>query len=528
MVICPTNKTILIIEGLASGETFPIGTTTVTYQATDAAGNTDECSFSVSISEDAAPCAVAVQSTTVNGVGSVQACEGNTDSFLLEASATGNGTLSYQWQNLITEPSFSWQNIEGATNPTLTLSNLLAGNYNYRVVVISDNLTPDNLSDDCSAVSGVAVSILINPLPTVTFTAPADLAEDAGVQTALGGGTPTGGMYSGPGVIDDANGLTYSFDPAAAGVDTHTITYTFADANGCSRSASDDVEVFMVVRNMPPIVVGGDLVTVSVDENQTFVYDVDATDVEDDLAGLDLTYTISTVDGVDRDFFDIVSNTGVVTFIAAPDFENPQDFGGNNGYNIRVLITDSEGAQTQQNLSINVTDVDEIAPVIMLVGDNPLELNVGDTYEEFGATATDNASDDSNLSEDIIIDASLVDTSIAGNYEVSYNVSDFAGNPAIEVVRMVNVNAPSGMSDNDPDDSINLALLDEAILSGSVSNGRGTPDAILYDPLLQDYRMRTNWNEYGVNFGENLGRPDADNGFLWQVDISLPVEDHIV
>ena len=61
------------------------------------------------------------------------------------------------------------------------------------------------------------------PAPTVAFTAPADLGEDAGVQSGLGGGTPsqgaeTGdkGVYSGPGVTDDGNGMTYSFDPASS------------------------------------------------------------------------------------------------------------------------------------------------------------------------------------------------------------------------------------------------------------------------------------------------------------------------
>jgi hypothetical protein len=37
--------------------------------------------------------------------------------------------------------------------------------------------------------------------------------------------------------------MTYSFDPAAAGVGTHTITYDFTDANSCSASASDNIEV---------------------------------------------------------------------------------------------------------------------------------------------------------------------------------------------------------------------------------------------------------------------------------------------
>ncbi|MEL6837614.1 MAG: hypothetical protein AAFP77_31685, partial [Bacteroidota bacterium] len=81
-------------------------------------------------------------------------------------------------------------------------------------------------------------------LPNITFSAPADFCSEAGVQTGLGGGAPAGGVYSGPGVTDDGNGMTYSFNPAAADVGVHTITYTLTDANGCTASASDDVEVF--------------------------------------------------------------------------------------------------------------------------------------------------------------------------------------------------------------------------------------------------------------------------------------------
>ena len=90
------------------------------------------------------------------------------------------------------------------------------------------------------------VGVTVNALPTATFTAPADLCIDAGVQAGLGGGTPSGagGVYSGPGVTDDGNGTTYSFNPAAAGVGIHTITYTFTDGNGCVGSANDNVEVF--------------------------------------------------------------------------------------------------------------------------------------------------------------------------------------------------------------------------------------------------------------------------------------------
>ncbi|WP_371440201.1 PKD domain-containing protein, partial [Olleya sp. ITB9] len=87
-------------------------------------------------------------------------------------------------------------------------------------------------------------TIEIFALPTVTFTAPSDVCIDAGIQSGLGSGTATGGVYSGSGVTDDGNGMTYSFDPSVAGVGTHTITYTFTNGNGCSNSASDTIEVF--------------------------------------------------------------------------------------------------------------------------------------------------------------------------------------------------------------------------------------------------------------------------------------------
>jgi hypothetical protein len=78
------------------------------------------------------------------------------------------------------------------------------------------------------------------------------------------------------------------------------------------------------------------------------------------------------------------------------------------------------------------------------------------------------------------------------------------------------------LTDNSADANTNLALLDDATLSGSSTDGRGTLDAILYDPSIDDYFITTDWNEYGVGRYENLGRPDADNGFFWRVDWSTP------
>jgi hypothetical protein len=49
------STTTQLISGLGSGATFPIGTTTETYQSTDAYGNTNVCSFDVTVNDDELP-----------------------------------------------------------------------------------------------------------------------------------------------------------------------------------------------------------------------------------------------------------------------------------------------------------------------------------------------------------------------------------------------------------------------------------------------------------------------------------------
>jgi hypothetical protein len=51
---CP-GVSVSQIAGLASGSAFPIGTTTNTFVATDAAGNADTCSFTVTVTDNEAP-----------------------------------------------------------------------------------------------------------------------------------------------------------------------------------------------------------------------------------------------------------------------------------------------------------------------------------------------------------------------------------------------------------------------------------------------------------------------------------------
>ncbi len=49
------DVTVTQITGPASGETFPVGTTTVTFKVTDTAGNSVDCSFDVTVNDNEAP-----------------------------------------------------------------------------------------------------------------------------------------------------------------------------------------------------------------------------------------------------------------------------------------------------------------------------------------------------------------------------------------------------------------------------------------------------------------------------------------
>lgn len=84
-------------------------------------------------------------------------------------------------------------------------------------------------------------------------------------------------------------------------------------------------------------------------------------------------------------------------------------------------------------------------PAIELIGDDVINLAVGETYEELGATATD--PQDGDLTANINI-VNTVNTDVSGDYFVRYQVQDANENKALEQVRIVRVynTTPSTMS----------------------------------------------------------------------------------
>ncbi|MDQ1914703.1 glycosyl hydrolase family 28-related protein [Paenibacillus sp. GD4] len=79
---------------------------------------------------------------------------------------------------------------------------------------------------------------------------------------------------------------------------------------------------------------------------------------------------------------------------------------------------------------------DRTPPTLTLKGEATMEVHRGSVFADPGATALDDK--DGDLTARIIV-TGTVNTMVPGEYMLKYNVSDNAGNPAVEVVRTVKV-----------------------------------------------------------------------------------------
>jgi len=141
---------------------------------------------------------------TVSADGPITFCSGD-DVVLTSSSATGN----------------TWST--GEPTQSITVSDPAI----YTVTV--------NNAGCLSDVSNQMV-VTVNANPTVAFAAIGDVCLDDPAIT-LSEGTPAGGTYTGTGVSGG------QFNPTSAGLGTSTLTYSYTDGNGCTGTASIDVQV---------------------------------------------------------------------------------------------------------------------------------------------------------------------------------------------------------------------------------------------------------------------------------------------
>ena len=133
--------------------------------------------------------------------------------------------------------------------------------------------------------------------------------------------------------------------------------------------------------------------------------------------------------GVIIEFFD--NNTWVTATLSGNVYTSWTLITGNGIYNF--IVTDIAGNSTWASFTI---DIDYTLPVITLLGSSPITIEVFSVYIDSWASALDNVDGDITTG---IITVNPVNTGIVAPYIVTYNVSDTAGNPAIQVTRTVNV-----------------------------------------------------------------------------------------
>ncbi|MEI8339681.1 MAG: immunoglobulin-like domain-containing protein [bacterium] len=105
-------------------------------------------------------------------------------------------------------------------------------------------------------------------------------------------------------------------------------------------------------------------------------------------------------------------------------------------HSIWTKVCDIAGNCTTSD-SVSVA-VDNTAPVITMKGTSPIRILRNQTYVDAGATVSDDM--DEGLTVQTV---NNVDTTKVGDYTVTYNATDSAGNKALEVVRKVSVYAGS-------------------------------------------------------------------------------------
>jgi T5SS/PEP-CTERM-associated repeat protein len=193
----------------ASGSLFPLGTTTVTCTATDTAGNTNTCSFTVTVAHTNAPPVAQCRNVTTNADASCQAA--------VAAAAVDNG---------------SFDSDGTITNLTLNPPGPYAKGTNAVTFTVVDNL---GASNSCAA----TIVVLDTTPPGITC--PANI-----ITNAPAGQTSMILNYPAPVVTDNCPGVTTNSSPASGSVfplGTTTVNCTATDTSGNTNFCSFTVTV---------------------------------------------------------------------------------------------------------------------------------------------------------------------------------------------------------------------------------------------------------------------------------------------
>ena len=348
----------------------------------DSAGNTD--------SDDDDSITVTINLSNVDEPGTVTIAGVEEGGQELTASVTDiDGTVSsptWQWARGASA-SGTFAPISGATNSTYTA---VAADVNRYLRATASYTDPQGSGKSANAVTGrisasnnepefdddsATRSVPENSGANVNVGSPVSTTDDDGdtlTYSLSGTDASSFTIDSGTGQIKTKNGITYNFESRFFYSVTVHVRDSKDAAGNANNSNDDDITVSINltdVNEQPTIETTQ--TSISVAENQTSVLDYDAHDPDNDNneahdSANTLTWSVESAD--DGGFFEIGSTSGVLTFKNAPNFEDKQDAGNDNVYNVTVTVTDNgiDGARGSSNhlsvsksLAVTVTDVNE-------------------------------------------------------------------------------------------------------------------------------------------------------------------------
>ncbi|WP_447788817.1 VCBS domain-containing protein [Pseudomonas farris] len=396
---------------------FSIGTNGAwTYVADNAhnefvAGTTYTDTFTVSSADGT------LTSVTVHILGTNDAAVLSADiANLTETNAplTTNGTLTIS--DVDNPETFQAQSGTAGANGTFAID--AAGNWSYTANSAFDALNVgDSLTDTFTVLSAdgtsTAVTVTINgsnDSPTISSngggtTASVSVAENTTAVTTVvatdvdlpaqtlsysivgGADAAKFSIVSGTGALSFISAPNFE-----APTDSGTNNVYDVIVRASDGTLFDDQAIAVTVTGVndnSPVITsngGGATASINVAENSTVVTTVVATDA--DLPAQTLSYSI--VGGADAAKFSIVSGTGALSFVSAPNFEAPTDSGTNNVYD--VIVRASDGTLfDDQALAVSVTGINDNSPVITSNGGGATaSVNVAEnTTAVTTVTATD-------------------------------------------------------------------------------------------------------------------------------------------
>lgn len=166
---------------------------------------------------------------------------------------------------------------------------------------------------------------------------------------------------------------------------------------------------------------------------------------------------------------------------------------------ITYSVTDSSGNRTEVTKKIHFKDI--VAPTIELNGNETITTFIGDTFKDPGVKVTDNCDD--NIQDKLKVN-NTVDTNTIGEYTITYEVEDAAGNKAT-ANRIVKVRKRGGIIyltfDDGPNNGTTNVILDilkeEGVKATFFVTGYG-PDELIKREFDEGHTvaLHTNVHDY--------------------------------